>query len=155
LRLLGAAALCALALGLGWQFNAGSMGYSMGGYQYQYNYSSYEGGYVNELTYVPGLYNMPGVGPTYSPGASSDVRVVLVPAIGALVWASDARRRHARRAARWAVGGLAVLVALALSRGLPAAAVVSAAAVVLAWPATGLRLPAPRSRRAPIPTGTI
>jgi hypothetical protein len=139
-RLLGAAALCALSLGVAWSYNAGSAGYSMGGYEYQYHYSSYEEGYVNELTFVPGLYYMPGQGSTYFPGRSSDVRVVLIPAVVALAWAADARRRHARTAARWAVGGLAFCVGLALSRGMSSAALVTSAAIVAAWPATGFRL---------------
>jgi hypothetical protein len=141
-RLLAAAALCALALGLGWTYNAGSAGYSMGGYAYRYQYDSAAGGYVNEMTYVPGLYYYAGHGPAVLPGASSDARVVLVPTIAGLAWAADPRRRRARSVARAAGAGLVVLITLALSRGMAAAALATGGALALAWPALGWGRPA-------------
>jgi hypothetical protein len=139
-RLLAAAALCVFALGVSWSHNAGSAGYLVGGLAYTYHYDYASDGYISELEYQPGLYYQPGSGPTSFPGAGSDVRVLLVPAAAALVWASDPRRRHARTAARAAVAGLAFAVALGLSRGMPAAVLVTSAAIALAWPLTGISL---------------
>lgn len=134
-RLLGAAVLCVVALGLAWDFDPGTGGYLSPGILVPNGYvSPVTGDYtVGPLQYLPGYY-IPGSSGSEIHGFESDERVVLVPAALTLAWAARRRTHATRRATRIATAGLAPLALMAFSRSMLGAALVTAAAVVLAAP---------------------
>lgn len=138
-RLLAAAALCLASLGLGWSSSLSLTGYMTPGMNLSTTYISPVTGDISTgFTYTPGWW-VRGDPFGAARGHESDVRVVLVPA--ALVLAAAVRRPDERtwRAARIAVWALVAITILALSRGMLAAALSTAAAVLLAAPALGWR----------------
>lgn len=136
-RLLAAAALCVVSLGIGWAGNMSSDGYLTTGY---YTY----GAYADTSYYTPG-YFVEGDPLDATPGAGADVRVVLVPAAAAFAWAVRHRTVASRRAARIAVWALVAVVAIGLSRGMTGGALVAGSAAALAWPAVHGRVRATRA----------
>lgn len=134
-RLLGAAALCVVALGLAWDFSSGSSGFVTPGILVPNGYvSPITGEYsVGPLQYLPGSY-IPGLSGSEIHGFESDERVVLFPAALALAWAARRRTDATRRATHVALVGLTAIAMVAFSRSMLGAAMVTAAAVALAAP---------------------
>ncbi|MGY6501118.1 MAG: hypothetical protein ACXIVQ_09550 [Acidimicrobiales bacterium] len=131
-----------VSLGLGWAHSSGSLGYMTGGMVLPTsNISPVTGDISTGSQYVPG-YWVEGDPMRTTSGHRSDVRVVLVPAAGVLALAANRRSETMRRAGRAAVMALAVIGLLALGRGMQAAAISMALAVVLAapvvWPSARL-----------------
>lgn len=135
-RLLAAAALCVVALGLGWSTSMASTGYQTPGTNIStLQIEPFSDDLSLGLTYMPGWW-VEGDPFRTRKGHAADVRVVLVPA--AVVLAVAARHGvgspAVARGLRIAVGALAVLALVALSRGMYAAMASMVAALALAGP---------------------
>lgn len=138
-RLLAAAALCVVSLGLGWSSSLSLTGYMTPGMNLTTTYVSPVTGDASiGFTYTPGWW-VGGDPFGARRGFESDVRVVLVPAALALAVAARHPDERSWRAARIALWALVAISVLALGRGMLAAAISTVAAVVVAAPAVGWR----------------
>lgn len=131
-RLVVAAGLCAVALGLGWAATPGSEGYTTAGtITPGFCTSSYDG----YLDCAPGIYTagyyVGGSPEGAARGFEADARVVLVPAVGVLLWASRRRTPTTVRAVAITAAALGVIAVRAAGEGQTAGATVGAVAALL------------------------
>lgn len=134
-RLLVAALVCAIALGLGWEASRSSTGYLNPGLVLPTTWvSPVSGDLIVGSQYYPGAW-VAGDPMRTRRGFQSDARVVVVPASVALLAVSRQRTELRVRLARAALVALAVVGFQALTRGMVAPALAMALAVGLAAPA--------------------
>ncbi len=135
-RLLAAAAVCVVSLGLGWSPSWASMGHMTPGMSLSTLQPSIGSDDLTiGMTYVPGWW-VPGDPMRTARGYETDARVVLVPAAVSL-WLAAGRRPSPPsigRVARITVVALGVAGVVALGRGMVGAAVSAAVVVALAGP---------------------
>ncbi len=136
-RLVLAAVVCAVSLGLGWQASRASTGYQTPGMVLPTtNVAIGSDDLWIGSQYYPG-YWVEGDPMRARRGFEADVRVVLVPAALALAWVSQVRSEKSVRVARVAMIALAAIGLQALGRGMVAAALSVVVVLVLAAPAVG------------------
>lgn len=134
-RLLLAAGLCVVSLGLAWGATSASTGYVTPGMTLPTTYvSPLDGTLTVNSIYVAGQY-VEGDPQRAARGAASDVRVVLVPAAAVFVVAATRQTLATRRATRVAVAALAVVAVVGVARGMAQGALPVAVAVALVAPA--------------------
>lgn len=148
-RLMVAALICVVSLGLGWEASRSSTGYLTPGLIMATNrISPITGDLVMDSQFIPGSW-VEGNPMRTRRGFQSDVRVVLVPAavILALMARDAVKGERSLRLARVAIVALAVIAVRALMRGQLAPALAMAAVLLLAAPAIGPPWLSERARR--------
>ncbi len=129
-RLLAAAAVCLVSLGLVWSSSL-DFGPQLG-LTLPYTYLGADGYYYTTPSATYLYYGADGV--ALVPGFRSDVRAILVPAVLVLGWAATHRTDLTRRLARGTVVAMGALFLVACSRGASGAAISMVVAIALALP---------------------
>lgn len=129
-----AAALVAVSLGLVWHATTATTGYQMPGYtSTTLTHNWYTGGLDLTPVYMPG-YHTQGDPTDGARGFEAPVRLVLAPALAALVWVVARPTPIARRTARCAAYGLVVCALIAVSdRYVVPMLVSSGSAALILW----------------------
>lgn len=138
-RLLIAAALCVVGLGLPWGRSAAYTGWFSTRLALVPSFDWYDYGGTLDTVIVSDYH--PGDPRAAAPGRASDERVVLVPAAVAFALAAVRPSSMARRSARVATVALAVIAVLGLARGIPGGPLVAIMGVALAASALDWRHP--------------
>lgn len=132
--LVGAAVLVTVSLGIVWHATSATYGQAHPGYSTTtLTHNWYTGDLDLTPTYMPG-YFIEGDPADGARGFESEVRLVLVPALGVLLWTIARPSATARRAARFGAYGLLVCSLLAVSARYVVPTMVSAtAAGLILW----------------------